>query len=187
MDGQLVLEHGGFELLDLGSWVPLVGQTSSRNVSKGQAYQFRLRAGNKIDMILGEVNWDNRDWEVRALGGDKATDAFRRLERGLRMGVQRLTKGKAFAEIRVARCRDNDWSNMFQTTEAEMKGIIGAPLGSFLKKFGAIEVGRREDVLGDTSNRRNDLAVVFNDDDSLVPIITYFVTRVLPISQNVQA
>lgn len=187
MGEQLVLEHGGFELFDLGSWVPLEGQTSSRNVSKGQAYQFRLRAGKQIDMVLGEVHWDNRDWEVRALGGDKATDAFRRLERGLRMGVQRMTKGRAFAEIRIARCRDNDWSNMFQTTEAEMRQIIGMPLASFLKKFGAIEVGRKEDVFGDTSNRRNELCVVFNDDDSLVPIVTYFVTRVLPISQNVQA
>ena len=187
MSEQLVLDHGGFELIDLGSWVAVEGQTANRNVSKGQAYEFRLLAGRSIDMTLGEIHWDNGDWEVRALGCEKAPDSLRRLEHGLRMGVQRMSKGRAFAEIRVARCRDKDWSNMFQTTEFEMRQVVGLPLGSFLKKFGAIEVGRKEDVLGDTSTRRNDLCVVFGNDDSLVPVVTYFATRVLPISQNVQA
>ena len=187
MDGQLVLEHGGFELLDLGSWVPVEGQTSSRNVSKGQAYQFELRAGNRVALTLGEVHWANGDWEVRGLSVERAPDSLRRLEHGLRMGVRRMTRGRGLVEIRVARCKDQNWSNMFQTSETEMKQIIGAPLGTFLRKFGALEVGSREDVLGDVSNRRNDLCATFNDDDSLVPIVAYFVTRVLPIAQNVQA
>ncbi len=68
-----------------------------------------------------------------------------------------------------------------------MKSIIGKDIGSFLSQFGAVDVQTRETALRDTSNRRGDLCVVFDDGDSLVPVVTYFVTRILPISQNIQA
>lgn len=187
MASQLVLEHGGFQLFDLGIWTSIEGQTVSRNVSKGQAYNFRLVAGKRIDMLIGEVHWSNGDWEIRVLEAERAPDSLRRLEHGLRMGFQRLPRRRAVAEIRVARCKDAAWSNMFKTTRTEMKSIIGKDIGAFLSQFGTVEVDTRETVLGDSSNRRGDLCVLFDDDNSLVPVVAYFVTRVLPISQNVQA
>lgn len=187
MEPRLILEHGGFQLFDLGMWTSIEGQTVSRNISKGQAYNFRLIAGRRVDMLIGEVHWSNGDWEVRVLEADRAPDSLRRLEHGLRMGFQRRPGKRALAEIRVARCKDANWSNMFKTTRSEMKSIIGKDIGSFLSQFGAVEVETRETALRDTSNRRGDLCVVFDDDESLVPVVAYFVTRILPISQNVQA
>jgi hypothetical protein len=184
---QLVLEHGGFQLFDLGIWTPIEGQTASRNISKGQAYNFRLVAGKKIDMLIGEIHWSNGDWEVRVLEAERAPDSLRRLEHGLRMGLQRQTRNRAVAEIRVARCKDGNWSNMFKTSRSEMKVIIGKDIGSFLSQFGNAQVETRESILGDVSNRRGDLCVLFDDDNSLIPVVVYFATRVLPISQNVQA
>lgn len=138
-------------------------------------------------MMIGEVHWSNGDWEVRVLEAERAPDSLRRLEHGLRMGFQRRPRQRAVAEIRVARCKDPHWSNMFKTSRSEMKSIIGKDIETFLGQFGAVEVATREAALGDTSNRRGDLCVLFEDDNSLVPVVAYFVTRILPISQNVQA
>ena len=187
MEPRLVLEHGGFQLFDLGIWTSIEGQTVSRNISKGKAYNFRLVAGRRVDMTIGEVHWSNGDWEVRVLEAELAPESLRRLEHGLRMGFQRRPGRRAIAEIRVARCKDANWSNMFKTTRAEMKSIIGRDIESFLSRFGVVQVETRETALRDTSNRRGELCVVFDDDDSLVPVVAYFVTRILPISQNVQA
>ena len=186
-DSRPLLEHGGFQLFDLGVWTSIEGQTASRSISKGQAYNFRVVAGKKIDMLIGEVHWSNGDWEVRVLEAERAPDSLRRLEHGLRMGVQRQPRKRALVEIRVARCKDQDWSNMFRTTRSEMKLIIGKDIGSFLSPFGNIQVGTRESIIGDMSNRRGDLCVLFDDDNSLIPVVAYFATRILPISQNVQA
>lgn len=68
-----------------------------------------------------------------------------------------------------------------------MKSISGKDIGSYLSQFGAVDVQTRETALRDTSNRRGDLCVVFDDDDSSVPVVTFFVTRILPNSQNAQA
>lgn len=42
----------------------------------------------------------------------------------------------------------------------------------------------RKTVLGDDSLRRNDLCVVFDEQDSFVPVVTYFVTRIFPIAKK---
>ena len=181
-----ILSHGGFELIDCGVWRPIEGQTATREWSEGYAYEFRLVAGRTVDLTIGEVHWDNGDRDVRVVSVEKAPDSLRRLERGLRLGIQKVSSKRAFAEIRVAHVKDADWSNMYQTTEDEMSGIVGERLHKFLGRFGRVAVGTRGDVLGDASRRRNDLGVVFDDDASLVPAVTYFATRVLPISMHFQ-
>lgn len=180
----LILELGGFKVYDMGSWRQVEGQTAKRNNSKGEAYEFRVTKGRTVDLVVGEVLWENRDREVKVLETGKSPEGFQRLGHGLRLGVDRLTKGQAMCEVRVALLKEGAWSNMFQTNLVEMRELIGSPLPTFLKKFGATHVGTKADLLGETGTKRNELCVIFDDDDSYVPAVTFFLTRILPISKN---
>ena len=183
MEEPLVLELDGFKIFDLGTWRPVDGQTAKRNNSAGQAYEFRVTKGRKVELVLGEVLWDNRDWEVKVLETGQSPEGYQRLGHGLRLGVDRLSRGRAVCEVRVALLKDGAWSNMYKTTLEEMRELLGSPLPSFLKRFGAIDVGTKADLLGETGNKRNELCVIFEDNNSYVPAVTFFVTRILPISK----
>ena len=187
MAENLVLELDGFKIYDLGSWREVEGDTAKRNISKGQAYEYRVTKGRTVDLLVGEVLWNNRDWEVKVLETGNSPEGYQRLGHGLRLGVDRLSKRRAMCEIRVALLKDGAWSNMYQTTLVEMRELMGSPLPTYLKKYGATDVGTKADLLGETGNKRNELCVVFEDSgsaDSYVPIVSFFLTRILPISKN---
>ncbi len=50
-------------------------------------------------MRIGEVHWSNGDWEIRVLEAERAPDSLRRLEHGLRLGLQRQPRQRGSAEI----------------------------------------------------------------------------------------
>ena len=67
MAENLVLELDGFKIYDLGSWREVEGDTAKRNKSKGRAHEYRVTNGQKVDLLVGEVLWNNHDWEVKVL------------------------------------------------------------------------------------------------------------------------
>jgi len=54
-------------------------------------------------------------------------------------------------------------------------------LRSLLEEFGAVGFGTREELFGDTSKRKNFLAVAFGPDSPHLAAIIHLVTRVIPL------
>lgn len=67
----------------------------------------------------------------------------------------------------------------------ELDEILGSSAEALLVQAGALDVGTREELLGETNRNRGQLAALFNAHEPLGPLTLYTLTRVLPIHQSV--
>ena len=55
---------------------------------------------------------------------------------------------------------------------------------TFLKKLGAVDIAKRERLLGDESTRKYMYCVKFNKGNLEVPVAAYLITRILPLMKG---
>jgi hypothetical protein len=75
-----------------------------------------------------------------------------------------------------------------KVNESQLRaGAAGADVFELLKRFGAVGVGTRQDVISDESKLKGDLCVKFKFGESAIhiPIIVFLVTRFLPLKNKV--
>lgn len=111
---------------------------------------------------------------------------LKRLGGGLRFGRIPNTGDQVAFELRQARIEDaNLWSSAFKATIADNDAVIGGDFESLMREFGASDLGTRGDLLGDTSNRKNYLCFICEEEAEDVLAVAYFLTRVIPLAQGV--
>jgi hypothetical protein len=102
------------------------------------------------------------------------------VEDRLRLTIQSVN-GHDWCELRQARATGERWSSLFKPTFAELDEAAEADVNRELRSAGAVNVGTREALLGDTSRRRTFPCVVFERGDEHVPVLAFVLTRVLPL------
>jgi hypothetical protein len=50
-----------------------------------------------------------------------------------------------------------------------------------LKQFGILDIDTRESILGDSSNRRNHVAAIWEANSLVAPVVVFVITRILPL------
>jgi hypothetical protein len=89
-------------------------------------------------------------------------------------------------ELRIAKVNSDLWSNFVQSNEQELNKLINENIEKYLKRFGAVEFGKRELILSDNSNRKNQIGVIFPEDNIEVPFVAYAITRPLAMVRRGQ-
>lgn len=158
--------------------------TVSRKKSVGKIIPFDV-TDEDIDLRIGYAIFINGERDIRTLEVNKDFQRFGRLAHGLRLAIQPLPSDPhlMYAELRQAFPKDPfDKHETLHPTISELDLDQGAGLSVFeLLKISGAEVGTKQEVLGEDSNRSAYLCMRFPKANLWAPIIAYATTRILPI------
>jgi hypothetical protein len=155
-----------------------VNMTSQSEMSGNRKYGL-ISGPDEIQLEIAYTIWEDEDGQVETLDHGTSPLPYSRLGHGGRIGVTQFNSSQKYMELRLAKVDQNLWSNFVKTTEAELDNLFGSRVDPFLKGFGAIEFGTRQELLGDISNRRNQICVLFEENNIELPFVVYALTRPL--------
>ncbi len=161
---------------------PVAGQDVEGVETSGVASVWRVTGPEGLKVLVRVAKWDSGARDVALTDRLEAPKRFDRLASGLRLGV---TDGRL--ELRQARLKANDWSNLFAATPEQLAEGAGVDVLAALREAGARAVGTREELWADDSRRRRFLAAECSVDDELVPVVAYVLTRVAPLHRGITA
>jgi hypothetical protein len=104
--------------------------------------------------------------------------------RRLRVGIRRLRDGRLTMDLRAAVRRDGEFTIRRVKPLSEINEIIGFDLADLLKKHGATAVGTRAELFGETNHTRQWLAVIFPEDNLMIPVIAHVATTILAMTRE---
>ena len=176
-----------------------IGQLSIRTVSleeegvfmnaknqeqNGKSYKFLLDGVSKYSIIIQLVEFDDGT-AIVGLEGDYIGPRylFTHLYSRLRIGIAPLDL-KKWCEIRVPKESPSKKDRI--TAQKASLDLLDEDFGmndvnSTLKQFGILDIDTRESVLGDSSNRRNHLAAIWDSNSLVAPVVVFVITRLLPL------
>lgn len=176
-----VLTESGFIIERAGELSFRVTQTPGR-VSDVRATAYRydvLHSDAELELhLLWAANGER--W-VEARNVSSLVPMLARLEGRLRLTIESHRDGVSFAALRQATPKSENWSNLADVTLTELSHAAGVPIMRELRRVGAVDVGPRSIVLEDTGRSRNRLVVSFPDENEVVPILAYALTRLAPL------
>jgi hypothetical protein len=189
-EGVLLLNLGDFLLSYLGRRAVGPGTTASNTkFSSGTADTYRCGVGDdcvlEVQCItaIDEVG-ERRRWVqvTRDLG---EVGSLHHAVRSLRFSVMEA-KGCVFIELKQARLKSTpNFANQASCIKVNVDEL-NAPLWgvdaeSLLRSFGATGFGTREELFGDDSAKRTQLAVRVGDDALHLPAVVHLITRLAPL------
>lgn len=134
--------------------------------------------------LLAEIayqRWEDAGKIVMLSRGDSAP-SYDRLMHGERLGIKVLDDGTEFVEADLLRWDPaKKWGGATMATPDELDATLGASAEALLVEAGGLAFGKRSEVLGDTSKRRNRLCATFPAGEPVGPLAVYVLTRILPI------
>ena len=176
-----------------------IGQLSIRTVSleeegvfmnaknqeqNGKSYKFLLDGVSKYSIIIQLVEFDDGT-AIVGLEGDYIGPRylFTHLYSRLRIGIALLDL-KKWCEIRVPKESPSKKGRI--TAQKTSLDLLDEDFGmndvnGTLKQFGILDIDTRESVLGDSSNRRNHLAAIWDSNSLVAPVVVFVITRLLPL------
>lgn len=186
VESPVLLELDGWKLSQTAT-EPFGKSTDTGGEERGpgvsHVYLIHGPAGEAIeirDNITADARW------VDCLDTFQTAMPWKRLAQGLRMGTT-LDGDRMMIELRQARINDDKlWSNLYKATASELDDGAGCGVRSLLSDWGAMSYGTREEVIGDTSQRRTYMCVTASSDTEHLPAIAYLLTRVVPLARGVE-
>jgi len=154
------------------------------------ATSYRAQVAGQCVLEIQDVSGvDEEGKKFRLLRVDRVLGEVGRLNhaaRSLRVSVMETAAGVRFMDAAQARLKrqatyENQASMKKATLEELSAPLNGVNLRSLLEEFGAVGFGTREELFGDTSKRKNFLAVAFGPDSPHLAAIIHLVTRVIPL------
>jgi hypothetical protein len=140
--------------------------------------------GGQALLEVAHHRWDEGG-KVVTLSRGESPPAYDRLLHGARLGVQDRGDGTDMVEAGILAWDKTKgaqgWGNPKQSSLEHLDSLIGGSAAALLVGAGAYDIGTRAAVFGDTSKRRNWLCVLCPAGDPVVPLMTYALTRILPI------
>ena len=150
----------------------------------GKSYKFLLDGVSKYSIIIQLVEFDDGTAIVGLEGGYIGPRyLFTHLYSRLRIGITPLDF-KKWCEIRVPKESPSKKDRI--TAQKAILDLLDEDFGmndviSTLKQFGILDIDTRESVLGDSSNRRNHLAAIWDANSLVAPVVVFVITRLLPL------
>jgi hypothetical protein len=134
--------------------------------------------------ILSIINWDSGFMEIKADITDKGNTYLNRLERGLRIGIERYPFNAEYLQIRVRQARvkpdSNNWSNVYKCNTHDLDSAAGFEASAFLASK-CIHFDNRHHLPHPQLYKSNDLFAIFKRSDIVLPVHIYTISRILPI------
>ena len=158
--------------------VDVEGETFSNGRQSGSAVAASVKVPDGAVLEVGVVAWASGDTDVRTFTRLTGPVIYDRLTKGVRLGVSHRDE-IATCELGVLSFHPDKQPTVIKASLPDLDQLIGGSVHDALMALGALDVGSREEIYGDTSRRRSYQAVTFPADNSLVPLAAYVVTRVV--------
>jgi hypothetical protein len=152
----------------------------------GLRYLALMTGPSEIQLEVGLTIFDDFNGEVKTLDHGTAPLPYSRLTHGCRMTVYKR-QDFFWSELRYAKLNEQLWSNLAMADINSLSHLLDLPLQQTLLEYGALQVGTREEILGDTHNRRNQLCVTFPADNFKFPLIAYGLTRPIALLKQMNS
>jgi Domain of unknown function (DUF4338) len=159
------------------------GQSVSGIFGKGNAYFSRL-TGPSMELILSDTTWISGERDIQAVRRNDSDELFDQLVNRLRISVNPTEKYPhlSLMEMRLATPHsDGSRATAKKFTREEVKAVIGKDIFPLLASIRGVIPGTRESLLKDNSRRRTELAVVFNSNDRVAPLVVWALTRAIAL------
>jgi len=151
----------------------------------GSVSKFRITTTDDLDMVLGLVTWPAAKPEVRSIEFIDGLKKYERLSKAGRLGILPFNEaGFWIAELRAMKIATNAWPTLNSVTFEELSIMAQSDAASLLLENGALELGTRAELFGDTSRRKNYLAMKCKAGDTKVVAVAFALTRVLPVMHD---
>jgi len=181
-----VYRQNGLRIVDTLTKKVVRGQTAKKADSLGilKLYDVFLSSPQESRIQIAYATWDNGDRDIRAL---EATDpkAVTHLSHSrVHLSINPLRNDLAYSELHqacVKKSTEDQWANLSRASVSELCEGAGLDLPQVLLNAGAAKIGTKKELLGVRDNTCERLCVIYPQDDQLVPILTFVMTRVLPL------
>ena len=131
------------------------------------------------------INWSTSDEDVQQLSRTEGGEPLDGLTRRLRISIKDRGDDK-WMELEQARLDASGWVRSYKATLQELDEGAGVSTAEVIGGLGG-DVGTREELLGDTGQRRSWMCVVFPAESLLVPVAAFALCRVAPVLHRVEA
>lgn len=160
---------------------------SSNSEQEGSRYRFLLDGIAKYSLVVEYIKFLDGTGIV-GLGGDFAGPKllYDNLYSRLRIGTFKLDD-KSWCEIRIPRKSDKNPNRLTaqKVLLEDLDSKIGMPgVKDFLLGNGALDIDTREMLIGDESNRKSQLSIIWNDKDLVFPVVVFVLSRLIPVTQE---
>lgn len=147
----------------------------------GTVQKFRITTTDDLDFIFGLVTWPFARPEVRAIEMLDGLSKYERLVNAGRLSLIPVDQDHWLAEINVMKFNGRDRQTLNRPTTEELNYLAGGDAFKLLIDAGVKTVGTRELLVGDTSTKRNSLAVIVEAGDVKAVAAAFALTRVMAV------
>lgn len=172
---------GGVEVTLAEHAVSVQGETFSNGTQSGQAFAANVRVPDGAILEVGVTQWITGEVDVRTFTRLTGPVIYDRLTKGARLGVSDVDGDVSTCELGILSFHADRQPTVIKASDKDLDQVTQGSARHSLINLGALEVGTREEIYGDTSRRRTYQAVMFPRGDSTVPLAAYVLTRVLPM------
>lgn len=172
---------GGVEVTLAEDAVSVQGETFSNGTQSGQAVAANVRVPDGAMLEVGITQWATGEVDVRTFTRLTGPVIYDRLTKGARLGVSDAGRDVSTCELGILSFHADRQPTVIKASDRDLDEVIQGSARHSLLNLGALEVGTREDIYGDSGRRRSYQAVLFPHGDSTVPVAAYVLTRVLPM------
>jgi hypothetical protein len=172
------------ELIDESK--PYIGKpTSERDVAIeqiGQLRTFRVTSSDELNLVAGLVEWPAATPEVKPIDLIGGLQKHQALDgRGsMTLGISK--DGNWLVPLRVLKYNpDRKYFTLHGASLDEIDGYLGQRVDELLMEVGALRVGSRAAIDGETNRTANQLAMVVEPGDLRTLAVGYTVTRPLAV------
>ena len=159
-----------------------VGGTTHDNEARAEVWRVRHRDGWYVE--IGFLTFVGGQQQIQGLDySEDAPKPLHRVARALVMGVTIDTSGRQFLELSQAQLDAYEppyRSQLKKATEEELDAGAGCSVSAELQQLG-LRIGTREDVLGDTGNRKGYMCTLLPPGNEEAAVVAFVLTRVLPL------
>jgi hypothetical protein len=165
---------------------PYIGKpTSERDQSQeqtGRLSTFRVTSSDELNLVAGLVEWDTAAPEIKPidlLGGLQKHNA---LDNRGSMTLVHARDGNWLAPLRVMKYSpDKKYFTLHGATTDEIDEFLGQSITDLLFEVGALKVGTRQEIDGETNKTAKQLAMLVAPGDLRTLAVAYTVTRPLAV------
>lgn len=184
MEERLEASFGGFDVRGTREVRPIEGETTSGVTARGRARIFQI-SGDGFMLEVGFVTWSTGDEDVQQLSRTEGGEPLDGLTRRLRISIKDRGDDK-WMELEQARLDASGWVRSYKATLQELDEGAGVSTAEVIEGLGG-EVGTREELLGDTGQRRSWMCAVFPARSVLAPVAAFTLSRIAPVQNRVEA
>lgn len=174
----------------LGDPVPFAGRPmalaeNAPEEQLGSVHKFRVTTTDQLNYVFGLVQWPSANPEVIFLEGLNGDSKYEPLTHAGRMGVLTSFGNVWLMELRAMKYNPTaKKTNLAGANLSDLDSFVNGNAFEILTTAGAIDVGTREKLVGDTKRNRNYLALTCQPGNFRVAAVAFTITRVLAIMKD---